>query len=659
MLSTLTKKLLLLSLFSFSLLTGCSSNNSSSISSGSTTTSENTSSSYSTSNSTFSSDSSSIDKSTLPTPDEVDYETIKGAILSQVNSLQTSTYKDNTTYEEDNITTLNDGDVISSEGNYLLNGNYLTGISINTSKDSVIHLFLNNASINASNTSGIIKSDKKITLIITLIEGTTNEITSTGEGNNVLQVKGNLIINGKGKLNVTTNDIDATGIKVSSNLYIFSSTIVVQASKHGIASETFYMEEANLTINNLDSSKDGIHVECDYDNKKGTTYEFDYAVGYAVIKDSTYTCSVKGDGIQADTFIDVINSTLNIETIGSFVSYSTENIETYSLDTDDFKYKLSNGTYTRVGSDEIRNPSSYYALTQSSKGIKVGTTSYDTDGDDEDDAEITTYNYGLIVDSSSITISSTDDAVHTNNGNSYMLDSTITIDTSDDGITCDNVNYIDGGTININSSYEGLEGAYIKIISGDINIHSSDDGINAASDDSSITPYILIEDGNINIYNEGDGIDSNGSTYINGGNIVVHGPNNSGDSPLDADKGTYLNYGNVFCYTTSSMLENPSTLSKQYSISSSLGSTYSSGAVIEIKDSSSTTLASVTTAKQASRIIVSLQAFEKGQTYSIYVNGTKVKDVTITSIVTSDGSSNPGQGGQGGPGGNQGGPGGR
>lgn len=656
--STLTKKLLLLSLFSFSLLTGCSSNTSSSTSSGSSSTSGNTSTSSSTSNSTFSSDSSSIDKSTLPTPNEVDYETIKDSILTQVNSLQTSTYKDNTTYEEGNITSLNDGDVISSEGNYLLSGNYLTGISITASKDSVIHLFLNNVNITGNNTSGIIKSDKKITLIITLIDGTTNEINATGEGNNVLQVKGDLIINGQGKLNVTTSDNDATGIKVSSNLYIFSSTIVIQASKHGIASETFYMEEANLTINNLDSSKDGIHVECDYDNKKGTTYEFDYAVGYAVIKDSTYTCSVKGDGIQADTFIDVINSSLNIETIGTFVSYSTENIETYSLDTDDFKYQLSNGTYTRVGSDEIRNPSSYYALTQSAKGIKVGTIDYDTDGDDEDDAEITTYNYGLIIDSSNITISSTDDALHTNNGNSYMLDSTITIDTSDDGITCDNINYIDGGTININSSYEGLEGSYIKIVSGDINIHSSDDGINAASDDETITPYILVEDGNINIYNEGDGIDSNGSTYINGGNIVVHGPNNSGDSPLDSETGTYLNYGNVFCYTTSSMLENPSTSSKQYSISSSLGSTYSSGAVIEVKNSSSVTLASVTTVKQASRIIVSLQAFENGQTYSIYVNGTKVKDVTINSIVTSDSSSNPGPGGHGGPGG-QGGPGGR
>ena len=656
--STLTKKLLLLSLFSFSLLTGCSSNTSSSTSSGSSSTSGSTSTSSSTSNSTFSSDTSSIDKTTLPTPNEVDYETIKDSILNQVNSLNTSTYKDNTTYEEDNITSLNDGDVISSEGNYLLSGDYLTGISITASKDSVIHLFLNNVNINATNTSGIIKSDKKITLIITLIDGTTNEISSTGEGNNVLQVKGDLIINGQGTLNVTTSDADATGIKVSSNLYIFSSIINIQSSKHGIASETFYMEEANVTINNLDSSKDGIHVECDYDNKKGTTYEFDYAVGYAIIKDSTYTCSVKGDGIQADTFIDVINSTLNIETIGTFVSYSTENIETYSLETDDFKYQLSNGTYTRVGSDEIRNPSSYYALTQSAKGIKVGTIDYDTDGDDEDDAEITTFNYGLIIDSSSITISSTDDSIHTNNGNSYMLDSTITLDTSDDGITCDNVNYIDGGTININSSYEGLEGSYIKIISGDINIHSSDDGINAASDDETITPYILVEDGNINIYNEGDGIDSNGSLYVNGGKIVVHGPNNSGDSPLDSETGTYLNYGNVFCYTTSSMLENPSTSSKQYSISSSLGSTYSSGAVIEVKNSSSVTLASVTTVKQASRIIVSLQAFENGQTYSIYVNGTKVKDVTINSIVTSDSSSNPSQGGQGGPGG-QAGPGGR
>lgn len=643
MLKTLSKKFLLLSLFSLSLLTGCSST-SSSISSNSQATNNSLSSTSMYVNPTS---TSSIDTSSLPTPNEVDYESIKTSIKNQINSLSLDEYKSNTSYDETNITTLIDGDAISSSGDYLLTGDYNVGLSITAAKDSVIHLYFNNASINGNNTSGIIKSDKKITLIITLINGTTNTITSTGEGNNILQVKGDLIINGNGSLNISTSSLDASGIKVSSSLYIFDSTINIIASKHGIASENFYMEGANLTINNLDDSKDGIHTECDYDNKKGTTYDFDYEKGYVIIKDSSYTCNVKGDGIQSDTFIDIDNSNINITTQGSFVKYSTENIQTYGLENDDFKYQYSNNTYKRVGSDEIRNVSSYYALVQSSKGLKVGTIEYDTNGDDEDDNQITSTNYGLILDSSNIIINSTDDAIHTNNGNSYMLDSSITIDTLDDGITADNVNYIDGGSITINSSYEGLEGSYIKIVDGIITINSSDDGINAASDDSSIIPYILIEDGTINVYNEGDGIDSNGYTYINGGNICVHGPNNSGDSPLDADKGTYINNGNVLCYTTSSMYENPSSSSVQYSISTSLGSTYSSNSLIEIKDSSSNTLVSVTTVKSASRIVASLQAFSLNQKYSIYVNNKKVKDITITSKVTSDGgNSRPGPGGR-------------
>ncbi len=645
MIKPLSKKILLLSLFSLSLFASCSSTSSSVTSYESNQTSSSIT-SYG-SGMYVNENSSSSDKSQLPTPEEQDYESIKSSIKQQVNSLVTKSYKDNISYDETSIISLNDGDSITASGDYLLSGNYTSGLIINASKDSTIHLYLNNASINGNGTSGIIKSDKKITLIITLIEGTTNSITSNGEGNNVLQVKGDLIINGKGSLNISSNDLDSTGIKVSSNLYIFSSSINISASKHGIASETFYMEEGNLTINNLDSSKDGIHTECDYDNKKGTTYEFDYALGYVIIKNSSYTCVVKGDGIQADTFIDIDNSSINITTEGNFVSYSSENIATYNLENDDFKYRLSNSKYQRVGSDEIRNPSSYYALSQSCKGIKVGSIEYDTNGDDEDDATISSINYGLILENSSVEINSTDDAIHTNNGNSYMLDSSITIDTLDDGITSDNVNYIDGGTISINSSYEGLEGTYIKILNGNIDINSSDDGINAATDETSITPYILIEGGNINVYNEGDGIDSNGTTYINGGNICVHGPNNSGDSPLDADKGTFINGGNILCYTTSSMVENPSSSSKQYSFSTTLGKTYSSGSLIEIKDSSSITLASVTTTKQASRIICSLEAFQKNETYSIYVNGTEIKTITINNIVNSDGnSSRPGPGGR-------------
>ena len=56
----------------------------------------------------------------------------------------------------------------------------------------------------------------------------------------------------------------------------------------------------------------------------------------------------------------------------------------------------------------------------------------------------------------------------------------ITIDAGDDAIHAESDLTIDGGSITITESYEGLEGACIYINGGEISLYASDDGINAA-----------------------------------------------------------------------------------------------------------------------------------------------------------------------------------
>ena len=60
---------------------------------------------------------------------------------------------------------------------------------------------------------------------------------------------------------------------------------------------------------------------------------------------------VYGDGIQADTFAYIDGGTYNIKTIGTFISYSTENLELYNLEADDYRYIKSNNIYKKVASD--------------------------------------------------------------------------------------------------------------------------------------------------------------------------------------------------------------------------------------------------------------------------------------------------------------------
>ncbi|MCI5975327.1 MAG: carbohydrate-binding domain-containing protein [Clostridiales bacterium] len=385
-----------------------------------------------------------------------------------------------------------------------------------------------------------------------------------------------------------------------------------------------------------------MHAECDFDNKKGETYDFTLESGFVSLQNVSYACKTEGDRIQADTFMYFDGGEYTIETAGGtgsdegFVSYSAANMEAYGLEADDFRYIKSGGSYKKVADDYNGNISSRYALKQSSKGVKAGEIDYDTDGDDEDDATITENTlYSILVQSGEFVFDCADDAVHCNGGNLYVNGGTLTIDTLDDGLTSDLLTEVKGGNVNVKSSYEGIEGAYVNISGGEIRVNSSDDGINAAGDDTSIKEYISVSGGSVTVYAEGDGLDSNGSILMTGGTVIVHGPTSGADGALDADSGIIVQGGTLYAAGSLGMVETPSTNSTQYVLSYAQSGAIAAGTALSIQNADGEEIFSVTAEKNCQSVIVSLPAFASGETYKIYADGSLLTSFTISGIITS------------------------
>lgn len=147
---------------------------------------------------------------------------------------------------------------------------------------------------------------------------------------------------------------------------------------------------------------------------------------------------------------------------------------------------------------------------------------------------------------------SVNDAVNAEN-ELNVLSGTLTISSGDDALHSDMTLNIgkdgsDGPAITITDCNEGLEGATVNVYSGDIDIISTDDCINAANADLTDYAYeINISGGTITAHSsEGDGFDSNGDLTISGGTVTVWTANAADNEPLDADGTVTVSRGTVF-----------------------------------------------------------------------------------------------------------------
>lgn len=202
----------------------------------------------------------------------------------------------------------------------------------------------------------------------------------------------------------------------------------------------------------------------------------------------------------------------------------------------------------------------------------------------------------------------------------------ISIDSADDGIKAGENIVINGGEITIENSVEGVEAKFITVEDGTIEINCSDDGFNAThgSGGESADGSLLLINGGYCYINAtgGDGLDSNGDVTVNGGTVVVHGPQSSPEVGLDYNGTGLVNGGYVIISgTNSNMTQGFESTSMQKSFIIKSSQSLSTSTLIHIEDASGNELCTFIPNRSYYSLVFSSDAITQGTTYKVYTGG--------------------------------------
>jgi len=195
---------------------------------------------------------------------------------------------------------------------------------------------------------------------------------------------------------------------------------------------------------------------------------------------------------------------------------------------------------------------------------------------------------------------------------------------------------ISGGTVDVAGSNEAVEGSRIVIDDGAIELHSADDGVNAASsDDSAATDgqpggemaadsslALSINGGTVEVWASGDGLDSNGNATITGGEITVYGPTTDGNGALDVNGTFDVTGGTLLATGSAGMMVAPSTDYAQGWIATALDATAAAGSEVVITDADGAEVATYSPPKDFAAVVLSSADITSGETYTVAVDGT-------------------------------------
>ncbi len=518
---------------------------------------------------------------------------------------------------EDNGTTYD----ITKEGTYVFTGEITDKmITVSVGENDKVQIVLDEATIKNSKGPAIyIKSGDKV--FITVKENTENTISDgtavfTDDGSEIdgaIFSRADLTINGNGKL--TVNGKSKHGIVSKDDIVIVNTELNVTSKNVGInGKDCVKISGGNITVN---AGSDGIRSDNDEDTDRGFVY----------IESGNINIVASNDGIQAETAVKIDGGTFNIVSGGGSAQYASDSEE-------------------------------------SCKGIKAASD--------------------VVINGGDFVVDSLDDSLHSNN-TICITGGTFKLSSSDDGIHADTDLAIAAGTVNVTKSYEGIEASRIFITGGDLDITASDDGINAAggNDGSGVTAgpgmggrpdkggfsngvgEIHISGGYTIIDASGDGIDSNGTFSISGGVVLVSGPTNNGNGSFDYDKSASVTGGILIALGSSGMAQGFSNAENQGAIFTTLTS-QSANTSFALCGSDGKAIVSFSPKKAYQSVAVTAPEIQNGSSYSIYSGatvsgadkngfarnaevsgGTKLVDITMTSLLYSSG------GGMGGPGGMQ------
>ncbi len=249
----------------------------------------------------------------------------------------------------------------------------------------------------------------------------------------------------------------------------------------------------------------------------------------------------------------------------------------------------------------------------------------------------------IYVEGGSIRIDSENDGIWSF-GTTVLRGGEVEISAEDDGIHSDGDVILSGGNVNIIRSYEGIEGKTITMTDGAVTVKSSDDGLNATDgtgdtvgrfgrgeEGEGTAVYVTVSGGDLYVDAMGDGLDSNGIFTIDGGTVVVMGPENAANGYIDTAGSFTVNGGTYLGVGTSQMLVTPSASSAQLSVVWSGNVGYDGGSTVEIRDGDGNTLFSAESARRFNSVSFSSPELTADTAYDVVINGDTAGTVTAGS----------------------------
>lgn len=480
---------------------------------------------------------------------------------------------------------------ITAAGTYRISGTLTDGsIVVDTPDDGLVRLVLDGAHVHNESGSALSILEAGEVAVV-LADGSENTLSDTDaytlasdtdEPNATLFSTADLTIDGGGSLKVVAKYNDAIASK--DGLVIQGGSITAEAVDDGIRGKDFLVVEGgSLTV---DAGGDGLKS----DNDTDTT------MGYVALLGGTVDITSGGDGIDAATDIVVADSEVAITSGG--------------------------GATSRVSGDA------------SAKGIKGPVV--------------------VVVDSGSIEADSADDALHSND-TIVINDGELSLSSADDGAHADTALTIHGGSIKVARSYEGLESSALTITGGDIEIHSSDDGVNAAGGNdgsgqqrpggppdafSAGDHSLAISGGTLRIDADGDGLDINGSITMSGGEVVVDGPTEQMNGPLDYDGTFDISGGTLVATGSAGMAMAPTADSAQLSLLAVFDAA-PSGSTVVVRTTGGDEVIKATPTKSFESIAVSTPEISAEEEYEIVVDGEVVATTTTDDAASVRGFGGP------------------
>ena len=505
---------------------------------------------------------------------------------------------------------LNGNLVISQAGWYVISGSLEDGkIVVDASDSSKVWIKLNGVTINCSD-DACLRVNQADKVFLTLADGTENSFTSgssyseealSDNTGGTIFSHDDLTINGSGSLTVTAEY--KHGLDVNDSLVITGGNITITAPQDGIhVNDSFRLMDAMLT---LDVGDDGVHSDDELYIESGT-----------VLISSSY------EGFEAVT-VDIVGGDITI--------YSTDDgINANGGSTMMGPGNMSGGPPplppNHGGNNRSDNSSNTNDATNNISSRPPLPPNHGGNNRSDNSPNINDRTNNM----------SSRPPLPPNHGGNNM------------GENSPNIN---DGTNNM-SSRPPLPPDHRGSNTGE-NSSNTNDGTKSMSsepeDNSSLEEketYIRISGGNLTIINENgrdaDGLDSNGSIYIDGGNIRIslpgEGTNNAIDYGSESGGECIVTGGTVLAFGGSGMVEEFSANSTQCAVLYNLDSSVAGGTIFRVLDKNGDEIMSYEPVNNYTSVGFSSPELTVGKTYSI-MYGNHTDELTPESLAVSVGTS--------------------